>query len=142
MSIAYLLLSKRFCIILISIFTILFLLDIYQFKKFKRLFKTIDKSSKEIADKIALLWESDIPDDKIPVKIEFNDIVDDDFTGPRIKVIINDILIPECRMDVQYHSTEWITIFDTLDVDTRKDIFFYKIILHLPEEFKERTEKI
>ena len=45
-------------------------------------------------------------------------------------------------MDVQYHSTEWITIFDTLDVDTRKDIFFYKIILHLPEEFKERTEKI
>lgn len=142
MSIAYLLLSKRFCIILISIFTILFLLDIYQFKKFKRLFKTIDKSSKEIADKIALLWGSDIPDDKIPVKIEFNDIVDDDFTGPRIKVIINDILIPECRVDIQYHNTEWITISDTLDVDTRKDIFFYKIILHLPKEFRERTEKI
>lgn len=49
---------------------------------------------------------------------------------------------PECRLDVQYHSTEWITIFDTLDVDIRKDIFFYKIILHLPEEFRERTKKI
>lgn len=35
MSIAYLLLSKHFCIILISIFMVLFLLDIYQFKKFK-----------------------------------------------------------------------------------------------------------
>lgn len=142
MSIAYLLLSKRFCIILISIFTILFLLDIYQFKKFKRLFKTIDKSSKEIADKIALLCGSDIPDDKIPVKIEFNDIVDNDFAGPHIKVIINDILIPECRLNVQYHNTEWITISDALDVDTRKDIFFYKINLYLPKEFRERTEKV
>lgn len=141
-SIAYLLLSKRFCIILISIFTILFLLDIYQFKKFKRLLKTIDKSSKEIADKIALLWESDILDDKIPVKIEFADIVDDDFTEPRIKVIINDILIPKCRLDIQYHSVEWITICDALDVDPRKDIFFYKIILRLPEEFRKRTEKV
>lgn len=142
MSIAYLLLSKRFCIILISIFTILFLLNIYQFKKIKRLFKTIDKSSKEIADKIALLWESDIPDDKIPVKIEFNDIVDNNFTRPRIKVIINDILIPECRLNIQYHNKEWITVSDTLNVDTRKDIFFYKVNLYLPKEFRERTEKV
>lgn len=136
MSITYLLLSKRFCIILISIFTILFLINIYQFKKFKRLFKTIDKSSKEIADQIALLCESDIPDDKILVKIEFADIIDDNFTGPRIKVAINDILIPECRLDIQYRRGERITIFDELDVDTRKDIFYYKIVLWLPEKFR------
>ena len=142
MSITYLLLSKRFCIILISIFTILFLINIYQFKKFKRLFKTIDKSSKEIADQIALLWESDIPDDKILVKIEFADIIDDNFTGPRIKVAINDILIPECRLDIQYRRGERITIFDELDVDTRKDIFYYKIVLWLPKKFRERTEKV
>lgn len=142
MSIAYLLLSKRFCIILISIFTILFLLNIYQLKKFKRLLKTIDKSSKETADKIALLGESDIPDDKIPVKIELADVVDDDYIGPRIKVIINDILIPECRLNIQYHSVEWITISDALDVDTRKDIFFYKIILRLPKRFRGITEKV
>ena len=142
MSITYSLLSKRFCIILISIFTILFLINIYQFKKFKKLFKTIDKSSKEIADQIALLCESDIPDDKILVKIEFADIIDDNFTGPRIKVAINDILIPECRLDIQYRRGVRITIFDELDVDTRKNIFYYKIILWLPEKFKERTEKI
>lgn len=142
MSITYLLLSKRFCIILISIFTILFLINIYQFKKFKRLFKTIDKSSKEIADQIALLWESNIPDDKILVKIEFADIIDDNFTGPRIKVAINDILIPECRLDIQYRRGERITIFDELDVDTRKDIFYYKIVLWLPKKFRERTEKV
>lgn len=142
MSITYLLLSKRFCIILISIFTILFLINIYQFKKFKRLFKTIDKSSKEIADQIALLWESDIPNDKILAKIEFVDIIDDNFTGPRIKVAINDILIPECRLDIQYRRGERITIFDELDVDTRKDIFYYKIVLWLPAKFRERTEKI
>lgn len=142
MNIAYLLLSKRFCIILLFIFTILFLLNIYQFMKFKRLLKSIDAPSKETADKIALLWESDIPDDKIPVRIEFADIIDDDFTGPRIKVTINDILIPECRLDIQYHNMEWITISDKLDVDTRKDIFFYKIILRLPKRFREKkTEK-
>lgn len=84
----------------------------------------------------------DIPDDKIPVKIEFNDIVDNDFTGPRIKVIINNILIPECRLNIQYHNKEWITVTDTLDVDTRKDIFFYKVNLYLPKEFRERTEKV
>ena len=142
MSIAYLLLSKRFCIILLSIFTILFLLNIYQFIKFKRLLKSIDAPSKETADKIALLCESDIPNDKILTKIEFADIIDDNFTGPRIKVAINDILIPECRLDIQYRRGERITIFDELDVDTRKDIFYYKIVLWLPEKFKERTEKI
>lgn len=141
MNIAYLLLSKRFCIILLFIFTILFLLNIYQFMKFKRLLKSIDAPSKETADKIALLWESDIPDDKIPVRIEFADIIDDDFTGPRIKVTINDILIPECRLDIQYHNMEWITISDKLDVDTRKDIFFYKIILRLPKRFREKKQK-
>lgn len=140
--IACALLPVRFYIIPVLIFIISSLMNTYLIKKVERRIHIIDKSSKETADKIALLWESDIPDDKIPVKIEFADVVDDDFTGPRIKVTINDILIPECRLDVQYHSVEWITISDALDVDTRKDIFFYKIILYLPKRFRERTEKI
>lgn len=116
-------------------------MNTYLIEKVKRRIHVIDKSSKETADQIALLWESDIPDDKIPVKIKFADIVDDDFTGSCIKVIINDILIPECRLDIQYHNMEWITISDKLYVDTRKDIFFYKVNLYLPEEFREKTER-
>lgn len=42
----------------------------------------------------------------------------------------------------KYIVVEWITISDALDVDTRKDIFFYKINLYLPKEFRERTEKV
>lgn len=140
--IACALLPVRFYIIPLLIFTVSFLINAHLIKSVKRRIHVIDKSSKETADKIALLCESDISDDKIPVKIEFADVVDDDFTGPRIKAIINDILIPECRLDIQYHNMEWITIFDALDVDTRKDIFFYKIILHLPKKFRERIEKV
>lgn len=139
--IACALLPVRFYIIPLLIFTASFLINAHLIKSVKRRIHVIDKSSKETADKIALLCESDISDDKIPVKIEFADVVDDDFAGPRIKVTINDILIPECRLDVQYRSREWITIFDALDVNTRKDIFFYKVNLYLPEEFRERTEK-
>ena len=136
------LLPVRFYIIPFLIFTILFLINTHLIKKVERKIHIIDESSKETADKIALLCESDIPDDKILVKIEFADIIDDDFTGPRIKVAINDILIPECRLDIQYRRGERITIFDELDVDTRKDIFYYKIVLWLPEKFRKRTEKI
>ena len=136
------LLPVRFYIIPFLIFTISFLMNTHLIKKVERKIHVIDKSSKETADKIALLLESGISDDKIPVKIEFADIIDNNFTGPRIKVAINDILIPECRLDIQYRSVEWITIFDELDVDTRKNIFYYKIILCLPEEFREKTEKV